>query len=285
MWYIALVFYIFLANETRSRRRKKIMRRRAVKMRRSGPGLGALALKALRWHLSKNHRWKKHSDALKSYKWLDGLDPTWNASPPRAPALLIMKSYVVGLRMRFLTPGDSKRAAHGVSLFLVDADTPGFHKGRWLCKPSHLIFLASYLSNNWHFTRSIVKYRYRHRRNVMSCRLTWLNLDSFQFLDSFQSPPFWLKDIIEAEQIDCCFPGRKLQKLGLKSQDTAELFFEDVSRRSSSRWEVFTRGDVSSGESARICSARSWECRLLSTDGTTAAGIFYHAKDIQLVHF
>merc|ERR1712179_336286 len=46
--------------------------------------------------------------------------------------------------------GDSKRAAHGVSLFLVDADTPGFHK------------------------------------------------------------------------------GRKLQKLGLKSQDTAELFFEDV---------------------------------------------------------
>jgi len=46
--------------------------------------------------------------------------------------------------------GDGKRAAHGVSLFLVDADTPGFHK------------------------------------------------------------------------------GRKLQKLGLKSQDTAELFFEDV---------------------------------------------------------
>ena len=46
--------------------------------------------------------------------------------------------------------GDAKRAAHGVSLFLVDADTPGFHK------------------------------------------------------------------------------GRKLQKLGLKGQDTAELFFEDV---------------------------------------------------------
>merc|ERR1719500_197167 len=46
--------------------------------------------------------------------------------------------------------GAEKRAAHGVSLFLVDADTPGFHK------------------------------------------------------------------------------GRKLQKLGLKSQDTAELFFEDV---------------------------------------------------------
>merc|ERR1719367_2350257 len=46
--------------------------------------------------------------------------------------------------------GDGKRAAHGVSLFLVDADTPGFHK------------------------------------------------------------------------------GRKLQKLGLKAQDTAELFFEDV---------------------------------------------------------
>merc|ERR1711970_791384 len=46
--------------------------------------------------------------------------------------------------------GEGKRAAHGVSLFLVDADTPGFHK------------------------------------------------------------------------------GRKLQKLGLKSQDTAELFFEDV---------------------------------------------------------
>merc|ERR1712098_1040212 len=46
--------------------------------------------------------------------------------------------------------GEGKRAAHGVSLFLVDADTPGFHK------------------------------------------------------------------------------GRKLQKLGLKSQDTAELFFEDM---------------------------------------------------------
>merc|ERR1711981_1224814 len=30
--------------------------------------------------------------------------------------------------------GDSKRAAHGVSLFLVDADTPGFHKGRKLNK-------------------------------------------------------------------------------------------------------------------------------------------------------
>jgi len=45
---------------------------------------------------------------------------------------------------------DAKRAAHGVSLFLVDSDTPGFHK------------------------------------------------------------------------------GRKLQKLGLKGQDTAELFFEDV---------------------------------------------------------
>jgi long-chain-acyl-CoA dehydrogenase len=48
------------------------------------------------------------------------------------------------------TKPDTKRAAHGVSLFLVDADTPGFHK------------------------------------------------------------------------------GRKLQKLGLKAQDTAELFFEDV---------------------------------------------------------
>ena len=48
------------------------------------------------------------------------------------------------------TNTDSKRAAHGVSLFLVDADTPGFHK------------------------------------------------------------------------------GRKLKKLGLKGQDTAELFFEDV---------------------------------------------------------
>jgi len=48
------------------------------------------------------------------------------------------------------TKPDTKRAAHGVSLFLVDADTPGFHK------------------------------------------------------------------------------GRKLQKLGLKGQDTAELFFEDV---------------------------------------------------------
>ncbi len=48
------------------------------------------------------------------------------------------------------TKADAKRAAHGVSLFLVDANTPGFHK------------------------------------------------------------------------------GRKLQKLGLKGQDTAELFFEDV---------------------------------------------------------
>ena len=48
------------------------------------------------------------------------------------------------------TKADAKRAAHGVSLFLVDADTPGFHK------------------------------------------------------------------------------GRKLKKLGLKAQDTAELFFEDV---------------------------------------------------------
>jgi len=48
------------------------------------------------------------------------------------------------------TKPDAKRAAHGVSLFLVDADTPGFHK------------------------------------------------------------------------------GRKLKKLGLKGQDTAELFFEDV---------------------------------------------------------
>jgi len=48
------------------------------------------------------------------------------------------------------TKPEAKRAAHGVSLFLVDADTPGFHK------------------------------------------------------------------------------GRKLQKLGLKGQDTAELFFEDV---------------------------------------------------------
>jgi len=48
------------------------------------------------------------------------------------------------------TKPDAKRAAHGVSLFLVDADTPGFHK------------------------------------------------------------------------------GRKLQKLGLKGQDTAELFFEDL---------------------------------------------------------
>ena len=48
------------------------------------------------------------------------------------------------------TKSDAKRAAHGISLFLVDADTPGFHK------------------------------------------------------------------------------GRKLKKLGLKAQDTAELFFEDV---------------------------------------------------------
>merc|ERR1719427_626836 len=48
------------------------------------------------------------------------------------------------------TRPDAKRAAHGVSLFQVDADTPGFHK------------------------------------------------------------------------------GRKLKKLGLKAQDTAELFFEDV---------------------------------------------------------
>ena len=30
--------------------------------------------------------------------------------------------------------GSEKRAAHGVSLFLVDADTPGFHKGRKLNK-------------------------------------------------------------------------------------------------------------------------------------------------------
>jgi len=30
--------------------------------------------------------------------------------------------------------GEGKRAAHGVSLFLVDADTPGFHKGRKLNK-------------------------------------------------------------------------------------------------------------------------------------------------------
>merc|ERR1739838_486862 len=30
--------------------------------------------------------------------------------------------------------GDAKRAAHGVSLFLVDANTPGFHKGRKLKK-------------------------------------------------------------------------------------------------------------------------------------------------------
>merc|ERR1719270_488876 len=28
------------------------------------------------------------------------------------------------------TKPDAKRAAHGVSLFLVDADTPGFHKGK-----------------------------------------------------------------------------------------------------------------------------------------------------------
>jgi len=32
------------------------------------------------------------------------------------------------------TKPDAKRAAHGVSLFLVDADTPGFHKGRNLKK-------------------------------------------------------------------------------------------------------------------------------------------------------
>ena len=32
------------------------------------------------------------------------------------------------------TRPDAKRAAHGVSLFLVDADTPGFHKGRKLKK-------------------------------------------------------------------------------------------------------------------------------------------------------
>merc|ERR1719310_2224128 len=32
------------------------------------------------------------------------------------------------------TKPDAKRAAHGVSLFLVDADTPGFHKGRKLKK-------------------------------------------------------------------------------------------------------------------------------------------------------
>ena len=30
--------------------------------------------------------------------------------------------------------GSDKRAAHGVSLFLVDANTPGFHKGRKLNK-------------------------------------------------------------------------------------------------------------------------------------------------------
>merc|ERR1719147_510768 len=30
--------------------------------------------------------------------------------------------------------GEGKRAAHGISLFLVDADTPGFHKGRKLKK-------------------------------------------------------------------------------------------------------------------------------------------------------
>ena len=28
------------------------------------------------------------------------------------------------------TKADAKRAAHGVSLFLVDTNTPGFHKGR-----------------------------------------------------------------------------------------------------------------------------------------------------------
>ena len=32
------------------------------------------------------------------------------------------------------TKSDSKRAAHGISLFLVDADTKGFHKGRKLKK-------------------------------------------------------------------------------------------------------------------------------------------------------
>merc|ERR1712088_1040343 len=32
------------------------------------------------------------------------------------------------------TKPDAKRAAHGVSLFLVDANTPGFHKGRKLKK-------------------------------------------------------------------------------------------------------------------------------------------------------
>jgi len=32
------------------------------------------------------------------------------------------------------TKPDAKRAAHGISLFLVDADTPGFHKGRKLNK-------------------------------------------------------------------------------------------------------------------------------------------------------
>jgi len=64
--------------------------------------------------------------------------------------IYITNGWLTDLCVVVAKTGEGKRAAHGVSLFLVDADTPGFHK------------------------------------------------------------------------------GRKLKKLGLKGQDTAELFFEDV---------------------------------------------------------
>ena len=46
------------------------------------------------------------------------------------------------------TRPDAKRAAHGVSLFLVDADTPGFHKGRKLKKLGLKAQVRNFLSIN-----------------------------------------------------------------------------------------------------------------------------------------
>ena len=82
---------------------------------------------------------------------------------------------------------------------------------------------------------------------------------------------------------------RKLQKLGLKAQDTAELFFEDVSQLHSSHPNFFILSSFhrdqklahgglhirfGSGESTWVSSARSGERWLLSTDGTTPTGVF-----------
>merc|ERR1712002_846148 len=59
----------------------------------------------------------------------DGTDWIINGSK-----IYITNGWMTDMCVVVAKTGDGKRAAHGVSLFMVDADTPGFHKGRKLNK-------------------------------------------------------------------------------------------------------------------------------------------------------